>query len=108
LDFKASDKMRFELERSTAAYETEKLLSSLRKSTLISKLSQAALVATLVITAGLWMAMPPFSTGESLPANAVANATTAPVQYERIEVNGMKMSTELTMPGKVALNTVAQ
>ena len=106
LDFKTSDTMRFELDRSNVAFETEKLLSRLRKSNLVSKLSQAALVATLVITAGFWVAMPQFSTGESL--STIANVTPTSTQDERVEENGMKMSTELSMPEKVALNTVAE
>ena len=108
LDFKKSDAMRFELNKSNAAFETEKLLSRLRKSALISKLSQAALMATLVITAGLWIATPQFATIVPIQAGSIATVIQAPAQDERIEVNGMKMSTELTMPEKVALNTVTQ
>jgi len=106
LDFKASDKMRFELDKSNAELETERLLSRLRKSNLISKLSQAALVATLVIAVGIWIAMPAYSTADSV--SSIARATPAPVREERIEVDGMKMSTELTLPEKVALNTVTE
>ena len=50
--------------------------------------------------------MPQFSTGESL--STIANVTPTSTQDERVEENGMKMSTELSMPEKVALNTVAE
>jgi hypothetical protein len=108
LDFKMSDKLRFELNNSHAMFETEQLLSRLRKSNLISKLSQAALVATLVITAGLWIVTPQIVSNELVTSSSIASAIQSPVQDKPIEVNGMKMSTELTMPEKVALNSVTQ
>jgi hypothetical protein len=106
LDFKKNDAMKVTLSRSAASFETEQLIDRVRRSDFISKLSQGALVATLIITAGLWFAMPQLIASEHVQLAAVTVNSPAPVQEERIEMSGMKMSTELAMLDAVALNTV--
>jgi hypothetical protein len=86
--------LREEMQQLTAALETENLLARVRRTNWIARLSQGALVATLLLSAGLWMTTP---NPVAYASGQIATKATA-VAASKVEVASFQLATELSMP----------
>jgi myosin heavy subunit len=88
--------LRDEMQQLTAALETEHLLARVRRTNWIARLSQGALVATLLLSAGLWMNTP---NTVAYASGQISTKAAAPVVAEaRMDLASFQLATELSMP----------
>ena len=93
-DARKSAGLREEMQQLSAALETEDLLTKLRRTNWVARLSQGALVATLLLSAGLWMTTP---NQVAYASGQIATKATA-AAASKVEVASFQLATELSMP----------
>ena len=94
-----SDEIREELRNAKTLLETGKLLQRLKKTHRINRFTQAALVASLVLSVGLWAgsagSIVKVQTENSTSNKGNAVALAAPQIVEPVALNNLKLSANL-------------